>query len=226
MQHSAPKLKVVIVDDDFLYPIALDAIISKSKCLETSAILSSGEELIDRLDDLKPDIVFMDILMPGMNGFETTAKVKQKRPDTKVIAITAFDNGENVQKMMEAGAWGYITKDSDKREYDELFARIADDKKYICSKAAINYSLFISEGSHNPKNKKDLQSPKKTEVSITKREGEVIQYIAKGLSDKETAKALHVSHRTIDAHKQNIMQKFGTRKSAEIVAIAYRLGII
>jgi len=226
MQHTSTNLKSAIVDDHFLYSSALNAIVNKTKNFEIVALFSSGKELISYIEDNYLDVVFMDIMMPGMNGFDVTQQVVKKYPKIKVIAVTQHDTGINVKKMMAAGAWGYITKDCGKSEYDELFDRILEDKKYICSKAAINYSLFLNEPMPSYISKKNGQTIQPPETPVTKREGEVILHISRGLSDKETAVKLNVSHRTIDAHKRNIMHKLGARKSAEIVAIAYRLGII
>jgi DNA-binding NarL/FixJ family response regulator len=207
-------LKVVIVDDHFLFPLALESVIKGFSFLETVAIFSNGGELVANLDTYQPDVIFMDIMMPIMDGFTATKLVTQKYPTTKVIAITAFDEGENVKKMMEAGAWGYMTKDSQKKEYDELFNRILTDKKFISSSAAINYALFMNEKQGESKNMEPI---------VTKREIEIIHYIAQGYSDKQIASVLNLSHRTIDSHKQKMMHKLGTRKSAEIVAIAYKM---
>jgi DNA-binding NarL/FixJ family response regulator len=208
-------LKVVIVDDHFLFPLALESVIKPYDFLKVSAILTCGSELVAKMDDIQPDVVFMDIMMPIMDGFTATKIITTKYPTTKVVAITALEEGENVKKMMEAGAWGYITKGSQKKEYDELFSRILTDKKFISTNAAINYALFMNE-------KKEGES-KETEPIVTPREIEIIRYIAQGYSDKQIASELNLSHRTIDAHKQKMMHKLGTRKSAEIVAIAYKM---
>jgi DNA-binding NarL/FixJ family response regulator len=214
MNHNSP-LKVVIVDDHFLFPLALDAFIKTYSYFETVAIFSNGSEFVANMDHYQPDVVFMDIKMPIMDGFTATKLITEKYPTTKVVAISAFDEGENVKKMLDAGAWGYITKDCKKTDYDELFDRILMDKKYISSTAAMNYALYVGE-------KKESEG-ESSEPMITKREIEIIKYVAQGYSDKEIARALNVSHRTIDAHKQKMMHKLGTRKSAEMVAIAYKM---
>jgi two-component system NarL family response regulator len=221
MQTTNLKLKVVIVDDHFLFPLALKGIIENYDFLEMQAIIKNGKELLDRLDELKPDVIFMDILMPLVDGFTATSQVIAKYPATKIVAITALVEGEYVKKIMDAGAWGFITKGSEKKEFDALFEHLRVNKKFISSQAALSYQDFVN-GSHKEKDtKKPLPKP-----TVTKRELQVIVQISKGLSDKEIAKILRVSHRTIDAHKQNLMNKFGTRKSAEIVAIAYKLKLI
>jgi DNA-binding NarL/FixJ family response regulator len=221
MQTTNLKMKVVIVDDHFLFPLALKGIIENYDFLEMQAIIKNGRELLERLDELKPDVIFMDILMPLMDGFTATSLVLEKYPTTKIVAITALTEGEYVKKIMDAGAWGFITKGSAKKEFDELFEHLRENKKYISSQAAISYQEFLNGANKEKDLKKTLPKP-----TVTKRELQVIIQISKGLSDKEVAKILRVSHRTIDAHKQNLMNKFGTRKSAEIVAIAYKLKLI
>jgi DNA-binding NarL/FixJ family response regulator len=217
MNNRNSALKVVIVDDHFLFPLALQTVIQQYAFLNTVAILSSGSEMVAKMNELAPDIIFMDVIMPIMDGFTATQLISKKYPDTKIVAITTSDEGRHVKRMMEAGAWGYITKNSDKKAYDELFGRILSDKKYISPDAAINYTILMNE------------SPGESgsvEPNITEREIEIIRFVAKGYSDKQIAEVLNLSHRTIDAHKQKVMQKLGTRKATEMVAIAYRMNLL
>ncbi len=222
------KLKVAIVDDHFAFPLALKTMVGKYDFLEFAGIFTDGKMLIDQLDEVKPDIVLMDIEMPVMSGDEATRIVMKKYPSTKVVAVSIYDDGNSVKKMLDAGAWSYITKGCSQKEYDTLFDSLRDNKKFISPRAALNYTLLVSENApkNNEKTSEQAIDPSIPKIKITKREKEIIEYISNGFSDKEIAKTLNISHRTIDAHKQNMMGKLGTRKAAEIVSIAYRLKLI
>jgi two-component system response regulator NreC len=213
--HS--KLKVVIMDDHFLFSLSLQEILKKYDFLDAATVLTPGDEAFARLNELQPDLLFIELNIPSAKAFAPLMEISTHFPATKIIAATGFDEGKNVKNAIDAGAWAFINKSSGQDEYDELFNRIRQDKMYISPAAAINYAFLMAEIAREENKSKPL---------ITKREIEIIGFVAKGYADKEIAKELQISSRTIDAHKQKMMHKLGTRKAAEIVAIAYKMNLI
>jgi two-component system response regulator NreC len=217
INQSHSKLKVVIMDDHFLFSLNLQKILKKYDFLDAVTVLTPGDEAFARLDELNPDLICIDLNISSAKAFAFMLEISTKYPATKIIAVTGFDEGENVKNAIEAGAWAFINRNSEQGEYDELFTRIRQDKMYISPAAAINYAFLMAE---------IAREENKSKPVITKREIEIIGFVAKGYADKEIAKELQISSRTIDAHKQKMMHKLGTRKAAEIVAIAYKMNLI
>lgn len=226
MPLGKSKLKVAIVDENYLQSVALEAIIDKYEYLQVIAKFNSCNDLLKEIDKVQPHVIFVHELSHDSDCSEGIKLIIDKFPLTRVVILGISDEGNKVKKMMDSGVWAFITNRCCKEEYDELFKRILEDKKYISSKPAINYSLYMQDQLNLRKQAKQVSTHNIGLPHLTKREKEIVYHIAQGLSDKQTADALRVSPRTIDAHKQNIMNKFGTRKSTEIVAIAYRLKII
>jgi DNA-binding NarL/FixJ family response regulator len=226
MPLGKSKLSVVIVDEHYLQSVALEAIIDKYEYLQVIAKYNSCNDLVKEIDKVQPHVIFIDELGNHSDCQAAIQTIIARFPLIRIVVLGISDEGDKVKKMMDAGVWAFITNRCCKEEYDELFKRILEDKKYISSKPAINYSLYMQDQMNLRKQTKQVSTFNMANPSLTRREKEIVYYIAQGLSDKQTAEALKVSPRTIDAHKQNIMNKFGTRKSTEIVAIAYKLKII
>ncbi len=219
MKQLNPKLKVVIVDQHFLNVVALRFMIKELGFMEIVGALSSGVELIEQLAQLQPDIVFLDMMMPVMDGITTTKIIAEKYPETIVIGLTENDDVNTINKILSSGVWAYITKKSTKEDYDNLFKRIMLSHNYVTSSTTV-----VKES----KIKYDIKPKPAVSLlpNITNREKQVLSLSSEGNTDKQIAQLLNLSPRTIDSHKQNIMKKLGVRKSIEMVSIAIKLNII
>jgi DNA-binding NarL/FixJ family response regulator len=231
MLNQSRKYSVVIVDDHELYPIALQKIITESDFLEYKATFNSGEVLISNMDRLRPDVIFMDIKMSGMDGFAASRAVLKKYPTTQIIATSLYADGEYVNRMFKIGAKAYITKDSSILEFRQLFDCIKEGKKFVSSNAAVQYTLFTNRD--RDKMEPNVapgsiarENPMIQHFGLTDGEAIVMLHVAVGLPDKQIASKLGVSIRTINAHKRNIRDKTGTRNSTEVAILAFKCGMI
>lgn len=221
MKIEPSKHRIAIVDNEELYSIALATIIRNNPNLTICGIYPTSVELIKMMTKTKPHIILMDVRMPHKDGINATKEILNKYPDVKIVGVSFSAEGIDIKNMFEVGAIAYITKDSTKKEFEELFATIINGQRFVGSKAAVNYTLYANEGKN-----KVAEASTSLSLNITERELEIMHHIANGLSNKEIASTLNLSKRTIDAHKQKLMTKMGTRKATEIVSLGYKLNLI
>lgn len=216
-------LKVAIVDHNDMFSLALAAMISKIPYLKLAGLMKDGVNLFNSIFEMKPDVVMLGLEPPFQQSVSITRSLKSQHPDIKVVAVSDVNEGHLVQEMLNAGAHSFISKEFDRKPFEELLEALTHNRRYICPKAAINYTLhvhqsgIISPAADHPFTKGELKS----NIRLTDREREIVRYIADGLSDKEIADRLGISTRTVGSHKQNIFEKTGTRKSTELVNLAY-----
>ncbi|HMC05366.1 MAG TPA: response regulator transcription factor [Actinomycetota bacterium] len=207
-------MRILIVDD---HPVTRDGLRSALSITDEVDIVgeaSSGEEAIEAVEKLKPEVVFMDVRMPGMGGIEATRIIKQENPDTKVILFTVDESRQAISEAIQAGVSGYLLKDVTPQELVNA-AKLALDNK-----AVIHPSLtkaFIEE----------VQLvDRRPEAPLSKREAEILQMVAYGSTTKEVAHDLGISPHTVKTHLERIFEKLGANDRAQAVAIAIRKGIV
>jgi len=207
-------MRVMIVDDHPITRSGLRSALSTSDEVEVVAEASTGEEAIDTIAEVRPEVVFMDVRMPGMGGLEATKIIKEVAPDTKVILFTVEESRSAIADAIAAGVSGYLLKDV---SADELVkaARLA-----LEGKAVIHPSLtraFIEE----------VQLvDRRPDAPLSKREAEILQMVAYGATTKEVAHDLAISPHTVKTHLERIFEKLGANDRAQAVAIAIRRGIV
>jgi DNA-binding NarL/FixJ family response regulator len=176
---------------------------------------SSGEEAIKVAQDLSPDVIFMDVRMPGMNGIQATRIIRERRPDTKVILFTIDESRASVAEAIQAGVSGYLLKDAGVNEL------VNAAKQAMAGKAVIHPTLtqaFIEEV--------QLVDRKPSEAPLSPREIEILQKVAYGATTKEVADQLGISFHTVKTHLERIFEKLGANDRAQAVAIAIRQGLV
>lgn len=224
--------KVAIVDDHESFSKALCGFLKSYPFMNVVGLYKNGEEIVNQIDSVTPDLIFMDIVMPVMGGVEATMRIIKKHPNIKIIAVSMHDDGLNVKQMMLAGAWSYVTKDLTKKVFKELMEHIVANKRYVSSSAAIKYTLHTNR---RKKNDQDLTEelpdsnlgevdPKN--IHITPGERRIMKFIIKGYSHKQIADAISRSPRTVDTHKQNLMGKFNIHKTSEMVALVLKYNLL
>jgi DNA-binding NarL/FixJ family response regulator len=209
------SIRIMIVDDHPVTREGLHAALDVEDAVEVVGEAGSGEQAIEDAGDLKPDVVFMDVRMPGMGGIEAARAIRQASPNTKVILVTVDESRASISEAIQAGVSGYLLKDT---SADELVnaARLA-----VEGKAVIHPQLtraFIEE----------VQTAEKKgdAAALSRREKEILQKVAYGATTKEVAHDLGISPHTVKTHLERIFEKLGANDRAQAVAIAIRTGLV
>jgi DNA-binding NarL/FixJ family response regulator len=209
------EIRALIVDD---HPVTREGLRTALELSDDVAVVgeaASGEEAVDRAKDLTPDVVFMDVRMPGMDGIEATRRILEVAPETKVILITIDESRGAIAQAIQAGVSGYLLKDA---SADSL---IDAARNAIEGNAVIHPQLtrtFIEEVR--------LAEPNQDQTTLSKREREILQKVADGATTKQVASDLGISPHTVKTHLERIFEKLGANDRAQAVAIAIRLGIV
>jgi len=201
-------LKVMLVDDHILVLEGIRARLQQEKGIDVVGQATDGNKALELVNDLKPDVVMMDISMPNMNGIEATKIFKERYPDLKILILSMHDNREYISQLMFHGAKGYILKDVSADEMVRALRTVADGATYIC--CAATETLFrhgepIDTG----------------ESKLTRREEAILGRVAKGFSSKAISNELNISVRTVESHRQNIKTKLHLNTTAELTKYAY-----
>ena len=211
------SIKVLLVDDHAIIREGLRSLLEKQPDIEVVADTDDGRKALELVRELSPDIVIMDVTMPRLGGIEATRQITGEFPDVKVIALSIHSRRRFVADMLSAGAAGYILKEC---LFDELVAAIravAAGGRYLSPRitevVVDDYVKRLSSGAEAPS------------ASLTSREREVLQLVAEGKSTKQIALELHVSTKTIEANRRQIMEKLGMHSVAELTKYAVREGL-
>ncbi|HAX47444.1 MAG TPA: response regulator transcription factor [Ignavibacteria bacterium] len=213
--------KILIVDDHEVVRDGLRNILTSLDNISIAGEAGNGEDAVKMYSSLKPDLVIMDISMPGMNGIEATRVIKEKDPDARILILTMHDNQEYLNQIIRSGAKGFILKNTDKEELLDAVKTVASGDNFFSkdiSKLIIdNYIRTAKETEKNDGYK---------EVPLTKREIEILKLIASGYSNQEIANILYISYNTVDTHRKNIMHKLSIKNTAGLVRYAIEKGLI
>jgi DNA-binding NarL/FixJ family response regulator len=212
------KIKVLLVDDHPLVLAGVRAFLLRYERFEIVGEASSASEAINRAKDCSPDVVVMDISMPGMNGLEATKCLRAICPQTKVLILTVHEKKEFIREMIQAGARGYVRKNSPPSELVTAIESVYRGEVYFMPDVA---QAFFREYVLNA-GRMDDTSPKR----LSKREHEVLRLIVEGLANKEVADRLQLSVRTAEKHRQRIMEKLGIHRATELVKVAITRGFV
>lgn len=174
---------------------------------------SNGHELLDLLKTQKADVILMDIKMPGMDGIEATRKVSAKYPATQIIALTMHEEIGYFNKMIEAGAKGFLLKNTNRDQLEAAINTVFEGENYFADEFVISV-------------KKPTPSPALAHINLSARELEILDYICKGFSNAEIAKTLGLSQRTIDGHRSRLFEKTGAKNAPNLVLFAVKNGLV
>ena len=207
-------MRVLIVDDHPVTRDGLRSALSTSDEVEIVGEAKSGEEAVERVKELTPDVVFMDVRMPGMSGIQATKDIHSAKPDTKVILFTVEESRAAVADAIRAGVSGYLLKDVSAGELIQA-AKLA-----LEGKAVIHPTLtraFIEEAQY---------VDHRTDTPLSRRESQILQKVAYGATTKEVAHDLGISPHTVKTHLERIFEKLGANDRAQAVAIALRKKLV
>jgi DNA-binding NarL/FixJ family response regulator len=201
-------VRVLIADDHEISRIGIRRLLSASQDIEIVAEAVSGQQTIDLVKSLRPQVVLLDVLMPGMSGIEAAQRIKTETPDTLIIMLSSSEDEKQVERAMYAGADGYLSKEVGSAELAEAIRNVTLGER-VFSRTIIN-SL---EG-------KQQEAEAEPPISLTKREEEIVALVAKGLTSQDIAKKLFISPRTVETHRARIMDKLGVNNAAGLVRFA------
>jgi DNA-binding NarL/FixJ family response regulator len=206
------KIKIIVVDDHEIFRKGLIMVLSKLQNFEIIDEASDGIEFLDILSRKVPDIVLIDIEMPKMNGIDATIKALELFPDLKIVALSMYGEETYLHKIIDAGAVGFMLKNISRDDLERAIRKIYEGKNYYSEELL---SFFT---------KKYIKSDKNTDdnTKLTKREIEVLQLIAKGLTDNEIAEQLFLSQRTINSHRASLLLKTGSKNTVNLLVYAIK----
>lgn len=213
-------IRVALVDDHTLFRNGLKMLLSTHSDVEVVAEAASGEEFLAEVERVRPDVVFMDYAMPGINGAQTTERALRKCPDMKIISLTMFADNAYYSQMVASGAKGFLLKDSEFDEVVEAVETVAAGGSYFNESLLHSLSQSLrSTGNNTADNIAEADR-------LSEREIEILVGICRGDSTQEIADRLYISKRTVDKHRANILEKSGCKNTASLVVYAIRNGLV
>ena len=212
------KIRVIIVDDHQLIRDGLKALLSGFSDIEITAEAGSGEELLQKIKSNTADIALIDISLPGISGIKLTGQLALSDPGLKVLILSMHLNEEYITGALKAGALGYLAKNTTRDELISAIRTVAAGNKYLGKEV----SDVITSGYLRRINADDVLEKE----MLSKREVEILKLIAEGMGNKEISEKLFISIRTVESHKNHIMQKLGCRSVVEMVRYAIKNGLI
>ena len=202
------KIKVLIVDDHAILRMGLTSLLNGKNDFEVAGEAADGETAIKKSLKLRPDVIVMDLMLPGMDGAETTRRIIENQPGAKILILTTFGTSDGIARSLRAGALGAILKNADFKDLTEAIKTVAEGNRYLSEEVA----QIMSE---------DPPSP-----DLSPRQSEVLQCMVRGLSNPDIAKVLDISLAMVKEHSVALFQKIGAANRTEAVAIAMRKHLV
>ena len=210
-------IKILLADDHKITRDGLKALLESQKNMKVIGEADNGRKAVRLAQELHPDVIVMDINMPELNGIEATRQIKSELPETKIIALSMYSDKRYVVGMLKAGVSGYLLKNCAFDELVSAISAVVANQNYMSPKIADtvmkDYANILESNDSSPT------------ALLTAREREVLQLIAEGLKTKDIATQIHVSVKTVETHRQQIMRKLNAKSIAQLTKIALREGI-
>lgn len=210
LYSESNPIKLAIVDDHEIFRFGVRKLLNTIRFIEIIAEGSNGNEAIDIAERYHPDVLFLDIFMPKMTGIEAIPEIRKVSPESYIIMLTAFEDFLHLEKALTAGADGYLTKGISPQILQEAVVKVVEGER-VFSKSIVK---LLSERRMTYDETNDLN------VSITKREEEILQLIAQGLTNSEISDKLGLSVRTVESHRYNLIKKLNLRNASQLVKFA------
>jgi DNA-binding NarL/FixJ family response regulator len=210
-----PRTRVLLADDHAVVAQGLEALLKES--FELVGIVHDGRALVDAAETLRPDVIVTDISMPLLNGLDAIRQIRARRPDTKIIVLTMYQETQLAVDAFRAGASGYLLKVSPGEELITAIGQVALGRAYVTTLLAKDLITLLIEAA---------QKGSTGDTPLTPRQREVLQLIAEGHTMKEVASILHISPRTAESHKYEIMHTLGMETTAALIQYAVKTKLV
>ncbi|NOE16819.1 response regulator [Ruegeria atlantica] len=207
---SAESIRVLIVDDHPMVAEGIQSILESYDEIQVVGTLGSGQAAVDQAVDLAPDVVLMDLNMPGLGGLSATEIILERLPETRILILSMHDSPEYISTALSHGARGYVLKDVPTEEIKQAIDAVMRGEQYLCTGAS---------GSLKPKGNNVREA-------LTGREQTILLELAQGKSNKEVAQTLDISVRTVETHRKNIKRKLGISSTAGLTRYALEHGVL
>lgn len=217
--HVMNKISVFIVDDHKIFRDGLKMLLSRFPYIEIAGEASNGAEFLDSIKTILPDIVFMDISMPGISGLETARIATKIHKSLKIIILTTFLEEEYLEQMILSGVEGYMLKNSELDEFDKAIKRVYYGGNYFSAEIVAMFFDNIGRLRKQISDSGDLND-------FTLREKEILSLICKGMNNEEIANTVHVSVKTVEKYKSNLFLKTNTHNTVNLVIYAFKNHLI
>ncbi|WP_171231465.1 response regulator transcription factor [Ruegeria sp. HKCCA4812] len=207
---SAESTRVLIVDDHPMVAEGIQSILESYDEIQVVGTLGSGQAAVDQAVDLAPDVILMDLNMPGLGGLSATEIILERLPETRILILSMHDSPEYISTALSHGAKGYVLKDVPTEEIKQAIDAVMRGEQYLCTGAS---------GSLKPKGDNVREA-------LTGREQTILLELAQGKSNKEVAQTLDISVRTVETHRKNIKRKLGISSTAGLTRYALEHGVL
>jgi DNA-binding NarL/FixJ family response regulator len=208
------KIRVLIADDHAMIRDGLAALLKGDERIEVAGFASDGREAVRLARDLAPDVVLMDFAMPGMNGVEALREIQERAPDSRVLILSMFSSLEHVQQAFNAGAGGYLLKESAGSELRRAIEHVHTGRRYLSRQLEAHASAVLARGTQ--------RTPLET---LSRRERQILQLVVEGRSSADIGATLHLSAKTVETYRSRLMQKLGVDGVAALVKFAIAHGL-
>ena len=210
-------IRVVLADDHTLVRNGIRALLEKIQGVQVVAEAADGREALELIEAKRPDVALMDINMPGLNGIETTANIKRRFPETRVLILSVHSAGDFVSQALRAGASGYLPKDATPMELEFALRAVVNGETYLSPRVSGDLvDRFVRSAGVG-------QSPLEL---LTPRQREILQLVAEGHSTKQIASRLNLSVKTVESHRALLMERLGIHDIAGLALFAARAGLV
>lgn len=208
------KIKLLIADDHTILRDGIVSLLQGEAAFTVAGTAANGYEVMDLISKNDYDVCLLDINMPGLDGMETAKLIKEKKPGIKIIMLTTYNDREIISELVHIGVSGYLLKNSDKQELVEAVHKVMKGRHYFSEEV----ESIILQGLTDKKSS--------NVVSLTERELEVMHLLAREYTNDKIATELHISYRTVETHRKNIMQKTKAHNLAGLLKYAYGKGLL
>ncbi|HAR42185.1 MAG TPA: DNA-binding response regulator [Bdellovibrionales bacterium] len=220
------SIRIILADDHAVLRAGLRSFFEEQKnpAIQVVAEASNGEQAVELVEKMRPDILVLDLSMPGMGGLETTLELKKRGSNTRILILTQFAEAIYLRRLLEAGAKGYVLKSARGEELISALRAVMNGGMYIDPSLATSFISGAIGGATEPD--ASLSGAEEAYSKLTPRERQILKLLAEGYANKEIATSLNLAVKTVMAHRVNLMDKLGIHNRSKLIQFAIKVGLI